>query len=359
MTENTLYSPYRLGRIEVANRVVMSPMTRSRSIGNVPSELVAQYYSQRAEAGLIITEGTAPAADALGYARIPGLFNSAQVEGWKKVTSQVHAAGGRIFVQLMHTGRVGHPANLPAGARLLGPSAIATPGEMFTDTQGMQKFPVPAAMTEADIEETLQQFTKSAQLAIDAGFDGVELHGANGYLIDQFLNVAANQRTDRWGGSLENRARYASEVSTRVAKAIGADRVGIRISPYGAFNGTQTDPETDALYLKLANVLSELKLLYIHTVDHSSMGTPKPSPELYRELRNTFKGTLISSGGYDAKRAESDLREQKCDLVAFGRPFIANPRLVSKLKQGAALREPDQATFYTPGPAGYTDYPLA
>jgi N-ethylmaleimide reductase len=358
MPENVLYSPYRLGRIELANRVVMSPMTRSRSLNNVPSELVAQYYSQRAEAGLIITEGTAPAADGLGYARIPGLFNSAQVAGWKSVTSQVHAAGGHIFVQLMHTGRVGHPANLPAGTRVLGPSAIATPGEMYTDAVGLQKFPVPTAMTEADIEETLQQFTKSAQLAIEAGFDGVELHGANGYLIDQFLNVGANQRNDRWGGSVDNRARYAIEVSSRVAKAIGADRVGIRVSPYGAFNGTTTDADVDALYLKLAAALSELKLLYIHTVDHSSMGAPKPSPALYAQVRRTFQGTLISSGGYDAARAETDLREQKCDLVAFGRPFIANPRLVTQFKQGAELRTPDQATFYTPGPAGYTDYPL-
>lgn len=358
MSDSLLYTPYRLGRIELANRVVMAPMTRSRSIGNVPGELVAEYYSQRTEAGLIITEGTSPAADGLGYARIPGLFNAEQAGGWKRVTERVHAGGSRIFLQLMHTGRVSHPANLPAGTRILAPSAIAAPGEMFTDAQGMQKFPTPIALTEADIETVLQQFENSAQLAIDAGFDGIELHGANGYLIEQFLNVASNQRTDQWGGSVDNRARFALAVAGRVSRKIGADRVGIRVSPYGVFNGSVSDPETDALYVKLAQELSKLGIAYVHTVDHSSMGAPKPSQDLYRQLRSTFKGTLIASGGYDAARAEADLREKKADLVAFGRPFLSNPRLVSKLKSGAKLAQPNEGTFYTPGPVGYTDYPV-
>ena len=353
-----LFSPYKLGRVELKNRVVMAPMTRSRSIGNVPGELVATYYAQRAEAGLIITEGTSPAPEGLGYARIPGLFSAEQVAGWKRVTSAVHAAGSRIFVQLMHTGRVSHPANLPAGARLIGPSAIAAPGEMYTDAQGMQAYPVPEAMTEADIEAALTAYERSAELAIEAGFDGVELHGANGYLIDQFLNTASNHRQDAWGGSVEGRARFALEVAARTAKKIGKDRLGIRLSPYGAFNGMAADDATDALYEHLATKLGEMGLLYVHVVDHSSMGAPPVKASLKRSLRERFRGTVILSGGYDRARAEHDLVEHTGDLVAFGRPFLANPHLISKLKSGAALASPDMTTAYTPGEKGYTDYPV-
>jgi N-ethylmaleimide reductase len=358
MTESILFSTYQLGRIELKNRVVMAPMTRNRSFDNIPGEIVATYYAQRAEAGLIITEGTSPAADGLGYPRMPGLFNDAQVAGWKRVTDAVHAAGGKIFVQLMHAGRVGHPANLPEGARLLGPSAVAAPGTMHTDTEGAQPHPAPVAMTEDDIERTLGYFESSAKLAIQAGFDGVELHGANGYLIEQFLNTASNQRTDQWGGSVENRVRFGVEVAKRVANAIGADRVGIRISPYGVFNGSVADAETDAVYLALTKQLDALKLLYIHTVDHTSMGAPKPSPELYHAIRQNFSGAILLSGGYDAARATADLTEKRGELVAFGRPFLANPHLVTKLKQGAELRAPDFSKLYTPGADGYTDYPL-
>lgn len=359
MTDSPLYSTYRLGPIELKNRAVMAPMTRSRSIGNVPGDLVATYYSQRAQAGLIVTEGTSPSPNGLGYARIPGLYSAEQVAGWKKVTDAVHKDGSHIFVQLMHTGRVTHPANLPAGGRVLGPSAIAAPGEMYTDSAGMQPFPVPEAMTEDDIEHAIAEYAESSRLAIEAGFDGVELHGANGYLIEQFLNVASNQRTDRWGGSLENRLRFALEVAKRAAAAIGADRIGIRISPYGVFNGSTSDPETDALYLELARRLSDIGLVYVHTVDHSSMGAPKPSETLYHGIRKAFRGTRILSGGYDAARANADITKGEGDLVAFGRPFIANPHLVSKLESGAALATPDDKTFYTPGEKGYTDYPVA
>ena len=254
-------------------------MTRSRSLGNVPGEIVAAYYGQRAEAGLIVTEGTAPAADGLGYARIPGLFSAEQVAGWKRVTAAVHQGGGRIFVQLMHTGRVSHPANLPAGARVIAPSALAAPGTMYTDAEGMQPFPVPEVMTEADVEAALDAYAHSAELAVEAGFDGVELHGANGYLIDQFLNTASNQRTDAWGGSVEGRARFALEAAARVANKIGADRLGIRISPYGAFNGMAPDEAHDALYEHLATKLSDLGLLYVHVVDHSAMGAPPVKAE--------------------------------------------------------------------------------
>lgn len=351
-----LFTPAALGKLQLKNRIVMSPMTRSRATGNVPNELMAKYYSLRADAGLIITEGTSPSPNGLGYARIPGMFSDAQVQGWRKVTDAVHGAGGRIFVQLMHTGRVSHPANMSREARILAPSALAAPGEMWTDSQGMQPFPVPKEMSEDDILATIVEFTHAAKRAIDAGFDGVELHGANGYLIDQFLNTATNQRTDQWGGSVENRIRFALAVARSVVAEIGAERVGMRISPYGVFNGTVADDEMDTLYLHLIERLNEIGLGYIHVVDHSSMGAPEVSPELKAKLRANFKGKYILSGGYDAARANADLEAQKGDLVAFGRPFISNPDLVAKLQSGAALTPPDMSTFYTPGEKGYTDY---
>ena len=353
---NALFTPAPFGRLQLKNRVVMSPMTRSRATHNIPNELMATYYGQRAGAGLIITEGTSPSPNGLGYARIPGLFDAEQVAGWKNVTQAVHAAGGSIFVQTMHTGRVTHPLNLPKDTRVLAPSAIATPGEMWTDQSGMQPFPLPTAMSEADIARAISEFAASSKLAIEAGFDGVELHGANGYLIDQFLNTASNQRTDRWGGDIDNRIRFAEEVAKACIAAIGADRVGMRISPYGAFNGMTPDDKMDELYLRLIEKLSALKLLYIHIVDHSSMGAPPVSAELKAKLRAAFKGKYILSGGYDAARANADLDANRGDVVAFGRPFISNPDLVDKLQSGKPLTPPDPATFYTPGEKGYSDY---
>lgn len=353
-----LFASTKLGSLELKNHVVMAPMTRSRAIGNVANDLMATYYQQRAGAGLIVTEGIAPSPNALGYARIPGLFNAEQAAGWKKTTKSVHAGGAKIFAQLMHTGRVGHPLNLPKGARVIGPSAVAAPDTMYTDAEGPQPHPVPHAMSATEIESTLGEYVASAELAIDAGFDGVELHGANGYLIDQFLNTASNQRTDEWGGSPANRARFAIEVAKRVAAKIGPDRVGIRLSPYGAFNGMVADAHIDALYELLAKELSSLKIAYIHVVDHSSMGAPKPKVELIRAMRRAFGGAFILSGGYDRGRAEADLNEKHGDLIAFGRPFISNPDLVSKLQSGAKQRDADFSTFYTPGEKGYTDYPV-
>ncbi|MDC7696228.1 alkene reductase [Vogesella indigofera] len=351
-----LFTPTQLGSLSLKNRIVMAPLTRSRAIGNLPNELMEQYYRLRAEAGLIITEGTSPSPNGLGYARIPGLFNAEQVQGWRRVTDGVHRAGGRIFVQLMHTGRVSHPANMPASASVLAPSALAVPGEMWTDSDGMQPHPVPREMSEADIAHSIAEYAASARLAIEAGFDGVELHAANGYLIDQFLNTASNQRHDRWGGAVENRIRFAVEVARATVAAIGAERVGMRISPYGVFNAQLPDAEMDEVYLRLIDELNALGLLYIHIVDHSTMGAPEVSPELKARLRAAFNGQYILSGGYDVARADADLDAQRGDLVAFGRPFISNPDLVAKLKSEQQLVAPDFSTFYTPGAEGYTDY---
>lgn len=354
-----LFSELPFGRTKLKNRVVMAPLTRSRATGNIPNDLMSLYYSQRTEAGLIITEGTSPSPNGLGYARIPGLFDKAHVQGWKNIAEQVHAKGGRIFVQLMHTGRVSHSANLPAGAKVLAPSAIQLSGTMFTDSQGLQPYPVPQEMTESEILHAIAEYVTSSKLAIEAGFDGVELHGANGYLIDQFLNAASNKRTDKWGGSVANRIRFAVEIAKQAGQAIGFDRLGIRLSPYGAFNDMTADADTENVYETLAAELGKLGLLYIHVVDHSSMGAPEVKPSVKKKIRDGFEGYIILSGGYDARRAEQDLVEKKGDLVAFGRSFISNPDLVTRFRENLALTPADPATFYTPGEKGYTDYKLA
>lgn len=315
-----------------------------------------KYYKLRASAGLIISEGVAPSPNGLGYARQPGIFTDTQVQGWKRVNDGVHAAGGKIFMQLMHDGRVSHPANMQAGSKIFAPSAIAAPGEMWTDSNGQQPHPVPTAMSENDIAATIAEFAAGAKNAIAAGFDGVELHGANGYLIDQFLNAASNRRTDRWGGNIENRIRFAVEVARASSTAIGAERIGMRISPYGVFNGMTPDAEMDALYERLISELNTIGLVYIHVVDHSSMGAPEVSPVLKAKIRAGFKGKYILSGGYDLARANADIDARRGDFLAFGRPFISNPDLVQKLQSGHALTAPDSITFYTPGEKGYTDY---
>ena len=350
-----LFKPIKLGELSLSNRIVMAPMTRCRAIGNLASALMQTYYQLRAGAGLIISEGISPSPNGLGYARIPGLFNEAQVQSWKRVTDAVHQVGGRIFAQLMHTGRVSHPLNMPAGARIIAPSAIAAPGEMWTDASGQQPHPLPEAMSEEDIALAIGAYAKAARLAMMAGFDGIELHAANGYLIDQFLNTASNLRNDRWGGSVDNRIRFAVEVMRACATVIGAERVGMRISPYGVFNGQVADAAMDAMYLRLVEDANALGLLYLHVVDHSSMGAPAVSPALKAKMRAAFEGKYILSGGYDAARANADLEADRGDLVAFGRPFIANPDLVDKLRDGRELAAADFNTFYTPGPQGYTE----
>jgi N-ethylmaleimide reductase len=352
-----LFSKAALNTLTLQNHLVMAPMTRSRAIGNIPNELMAQYYAQRGSAGLIITEGTSPSPNGLGYARIPGIFSAAQVAGWKLVTDAVHAKGAKMFIQLMHCGRIAHPLNLTKGARVLGPSAVAAAGDMYTDAEGMKPNATPQAMTEADIKATIEEFAQAAKNAIAAGFDGIELHGANGYLLEQFIRPNSNQRTDHYGGSIENRARFVLEVADAAIKAIGKNKVGIRLSPFGVASDMPLYDAMEADYTWLAQQLNARGLAYIHLVDHSSMGAPKVPDSMKATFRSVFKGKLILCGGYDAARAESDLAAGKCDLVAVGKPFLANPDLVARWKSGAAVNAPDMGTFYTPGAKGYTDYP--
>lgn len=354
-----LFQPYASNDLHLQNRVVMAPLTRSRAERNVPNALMAEYYGQRAGAGLIVTEGTSPSPNGLGYPRIPGIFSAEQVAGWQLVTTAVHRGGACIFVQLMHTGRVGHRANLPPGAEVLGPTDGALPGDMYTDAQGMQPHTPPRAMTRADIDHARDEFVAAARNAVQAGFDGVELHAANGYLLEQFLNANVNTRGDGYGGSAEARNRFVLEVARAVVDAIGAHRVGIRVSPYGVFNATGAFDGVEPQYLQLAQALGALKLAYLHLVDHQSMGAPEVPAAFKRQLRQAFGGTFIASGGYDRARAERALADDAGDLVAFGRAWLANPDLIERLRAGAPLNAPDPSTFYTPGPKGYTDYPRA
>lgn len=354
---SNLFSTFRLGDIQLKNRVVMAPLTRSRAINNIPNDLMATYYGQRSGAGLIITEGTSPSPNGLGYPRIPGVFSEEQLAGWKKITTAVHDNGGKIFLQLMHTGRVAHPDNLPDGASVLAPSELAAPEQMYTDENGMQDFPVPHGMSINEISAAIGEYVTAAKNAISAGFDGVEIHAANGYLIEQFINPLTNQRKDKYGGSVERRLRFALEVTEKIVEAIGDKKVGMRISPYGVFNGTGAFDSIEETYQFLVRQISGMGVQYIHVVDHSSMGTPEVPDSIKKIIRDNFSGAYILSGGYDKARAEKDLQDNKGDLVSFGRPFISNPDLVERMQQDAKLAEPNADLFYTPGAEGYTDYP--
>ncbi len=356
----SLFAPTTLGPLALANRLVMAPMTRNRAVEvNTPNALMAEYYGQRAGAGLIVTEGTAPSPNGCGYARIPGLWSPGQVAGWRQVTAAVHARGGCIFAQLMHTGRVGHPLNLPTAAELLAPSALAAPGQIHTDAGGLRPFPVPRAMTDGEVRGAIQEHADAARNAIAAGFDGVELHGANGYLLEQFLSPETNQRTDAWGGSVERRLGFLVEVARLVAAAIGGERVGMRLSPYGVNAGMAAYPGLEDGYQRLVAALAGTHLQYLHLVDHSSMGAPPVPLALKLALREAWPRTFILAGGFDRAGAEAALRDGRADLIAFGRPFLANPDLADRLQRGLALSAPVPATFYTPGAEGYTDYPAA
>jgi N-ethylmaleimide reductase len=357
-----LFSPLYIGAVELKNRVIMAPMTRNRAIGNIPNELMAEYYGQRAAAGLIITEGTSPSPNGLGYPRIPGIHSPEQTKGWRLITTAVHARGGKICIQLMHAGRVGNTLNLPPGAELVAPSEVSVSGKIWTDSQGEQPYDMPRDMTAEDIRSAIGEYAQAARNAIAAGFDAVEIHGANGYLITQFLDPGSNLRNDEYGGDATRRNRFALDVAEAVVAAVGAERVGIRLSPYGVFNDMSGTYEGIAdQYAALAAGLGKLRLAYIHLVDHSAMGAPKPEQStvglICREFRLAGGGLIILSGGYDRDRAEADLENGTADLVAFGRPFISNPDLVERLRINAPQKAPDMATFYSPGAPGYTDYP--
>jgi N-ethylmaleimide reductase len=359
-----LFTHLQLGASALKNRIVMAPMTRSRATGNLANEMMAVYYADRAGAGLIITEGTSPSPNGLGYARIPGIFSQEQTASWKQVTAAVHTKNGKIFIQLMHTGRVANVLNLPTGAELLAPSPIAMSGPMWTDSQGEQPCGTPKEMTADQIQAAIEEYVQASRNAIAAGFDGVEVHGANGYLITQFLDPGSNLRTDEYGGDAARRNRFAIEVTAAVAAAIGPERVGVRLSPYGVFNDMAGDYEgIVAQYGALAKSLGALGLAYLHLVDHSAMGAPKPLAATVALICSNFRQAggknIMLSGGYDLARAEADLTNGSADLIAFGRPFIANPDLIARMKNNAPLAEADQATFYTPGIAGYNDYPPA
>ena len=330
----------------------MAPMTRSRAEGNLPNALMAEYYGQRASAGLVISEGAAPAPDGLGYARIPGIFNEAQAQGWGAIAQALHAEGSRLFIQIMHSGRVGATANLPAGETLVAPSAIAAAGDTWTDTAGMQPNALPREASADDLARLRHAHVNAARLAVDHGVDGVELHGANGYLLGQFLNPRSNQRTDQYGGSAANRNRFVIEVVDATVAAIGKARVGVRLSPFNPFNDLEVgfDGEREQ-FLDLVDALASRDIAYLHLAGGSVDG------ELLAEVRRRFTGTLITNGGYDGERAENDLASGVADLVSFGRPFIANPDLPERLRTGAPIADLDATTLYTPGAAGYTDYP--
>jgi len=355
-----LFDTFTARHLILKNRIVMSPMTRSRAVvANTPNELMCEYYGQRASAGLIVTEGTSPSPNGVGYARIPGIYNEEQIDGWRAVTKAVHDKGGKIVIQLMHTGRVTHVSNLPTGAEVLSPTAEVCPGEIYSDTKGMQPHSTPKAMTQADITNVVKEYTQAAVNAVAAGFDGVEIHAANGYLIEQFLNANVNKRTDSYGGSSAGRNKFAIEIIDSITKAIGADKTGIRISPFGAFNNTGEFPGVEEQFLELVAHASKCGLLYLHVLDHSAMGAPAV-PQAYKlQLRQAFKGPFILAGGFEKETAENALSSNAADLIGFGRPFISNPDLVRRMHDGVALTPPDMSTFYAGDAKGYTDYPFA
>lgn len=349
-----LLSPFVKGTLELKNHLVMSPMTRSRAIDNLPNQLMAEYYGQRTGAGLVITEGTAPAPEALGYPRIPGVFSQQQVAGWKRVTDKVHLGGSKIFLQLMHTGRIGHEDNLPKGTTLVGVSAVKAAGQIFTDTKGLQDFSEPVMLSKEGIKNVINGFASAAKNAIEAGFDGVEIHGANGYLLEQFLNPHVNNRGDEYGGNIEGRSRFALDVVQAVSDAVGKEKVGIRFSPFSKLGDLAEygEEETHNTYVRLAEQLDELQIAYLHI----AVNAPIPA-RTFQAIRDHFSGTIILANGLTSETGEEALHAGFADLVAFGRPFLSNPDFLERIETNATLNPVDYSTLYTPGARGYTDYP--
>ena len=354
---NALFSPYRLGDLDLANRLVMSPMTRSRAVdGNVPNPLAPTYYAQRASAGLIVTEATQVSPQGVGYIRTPGMHSAAQVAGWKRITEAVHRAGGKIFAQLWHVGRVSHP-DFHDGALPVAPSALPVEGEAFT-SRGRTRLVTPRALATDELPGIVAQFRTAAENAKAAGFDGVELHGANGYLLDQFLRDGANHRSDAYGGSIENRARFPLEVADAVTTVWGPRRVGYKLSPY--FSGySMLDSNPIETFSFIAAELNKRGLLYLHVTEPvaGASAIPAGTRRVTPILRETFHGALIVNGGYDTQSGNAAIAGGEADLVAFGVPFLANPDLPARYRGNAALNAPDQTTFYAGEEKGYIDYP--
>jgi N-ethylmaleimide reductase len=356
MTDKTLFTPYTLGSLTLSNRVVLAPLTRNRaSAGFVPSELAATYYSQRASAGLLISEATQISRQGQGYQDTPGIYSQAQIAGWRKVTDAVHAEGAWIFLQLWHVGRVSHVDLQENGAAPVAPSAIRAATKTFVNNSFVD-VSAPRALELDELPGIVNDFRQAAANAIAAGFDGVEIHGANGYLLDQFAKDGANERTDAYGGTIENRARLLLEVTAAVVDEIGAERTGIRISPVSPANDvSSSDPQAQFDYI--VDQLDALGIVYLHVVEGATGGPRNIAPFDFDSLRRRFRNTYIANNGYDIDLATTQLAEDKADLFAFGRPFIANPDLVERLETGAPLAAFNPATLYGGGAAGYIDYP--
>lgn len=349
-----LFEPLRLGDLQLANRVVMGPMTRNRAdVDGTPNAVMRDYYAQRAGAGLIVAEGTWPSAAGQAYCRQPGIVTPAHIEGWRQVTEAVHARGGCIVLQIMHSGRIGSARIKPAGVETVSASALQAQGEIWTDAAGMQPYDVPRALTSDEVRAVVQEHAESARNAMEAGFDGVELHGTSGYLPMQFLCSATNQRDDEYGGTAAHRARFAFECLQAMAQAIGAGRVGLRLNPGNTYNDT-ADDDSAATHAELMRQAAPLGLAYLHV-----MKAPVADIDAFALARAQFGGPLILNDGFDAASAEQALREGLGEAVSFARHFIANPDLPARWQAGQALSRFDRKTLYTAGPAGYSDYPCA
>lgn len=353
----SLFDPVRLGEIALANRVVMAPLTRNRALGpgRVPAPLAVEYYSQRADAGLIITEATQIAPLGQGYLDTPGIYSAAQVAAWRAVTDAVHARGGKIVVQLWHVGRISHVSLLPEGEVPVAPSAIAANGKTFT-AQGFEPVSAPRALRLDELPGIVEQYRVAARNAVAAGFDGVEVHGANGYLLDQFLRDGMNRRSDAYGGPIAHRARLLLEVMEAVTREIGSGRTGLRLSPVTPANDA-SDSDPQPLFNHVAERLAPLKLAYLHVIEGATGGPRDVAPFDYDALRVRAQAPWMVNNGYDRKMALDAVASGRADVVAFGRPFIANPDLVRRLREDAPLAVADRATFYGGGAKGYTDYP--
>ena len=350
-----LFTPFRLGPYELRSRVVMAPMTRNRAgEGNVPTPMNAEYYAQRAGAGLLVTEGSQVSPEGVGYPGTPGIHTSAQVEGWRGVTEAVHAKGGRIFLQLWHVGRVSHPSLQPGGALPVAPSAIGIADEKLYTPRGLVPFVTPRALETDEIARVVEDFAEGARRAYAAGFDGVELHGANGYLIDQFLRDGSNHRADRYGGTAENRARFLAEVTAAVVDVWGGERVGVRLSPTGAMYGMR-DSDPVRTFSVAADALNRFRLAYLHVVE--PVGQAAPGGRVSPVLKAVFRGPFMANGGYGAETGNAAVAAGAADLVSFGAAYLANPDLPHRLRAGAPLNPPDRATFYGGDERGYLDYP--